>query len=229
MTRFWREGHFRSGRYGDTHWVEGHWVDRADWNRSSYAPAPPIIRPYRPRLTIESFLRPTKSSLCGAEVFFYQCPNGGRVFFDRPGWPWPKHRDSCPVAMHERTEAVRSRPSSAEAAPQIFPAIGELPWEVDEWILVRIDKIVREDAWYVLKFKTLKDETLVRALVADDPGDLIRLAATLSPWSAEGFAVLSYLDDYGDPHELAVCKYSEFSLSHPDELQFPSQFSKARP
>lgn len=29
--------------------------------------------------------------VCGAEVFFYQSPFGGRVFFDELGPPWPKH------------------------------------------------------------------------------------------------------------------------------------------
>ncbi len=29
--------------------------------------------------------------VCGAQVFFYQSPYGGRVFFDALGWPWPKH------------------------------------------------------------------------------------------------------------------------------------------
>lgn len=28
---------------------------------------------------------------CGATVFFYQSPEGGRVFFDALGPPWPKH------------------------------------------------------------------------------------------------------------------------------------------
>jgi hypothetical protein len=30
--------------------------------------------------------------LCRESVFFYQSPNGGRVFFDELGPPWPKHR-----------------------------------------------------------------------------------------------------------------------------------------
>ena len=29
--------------------------------------------------------------VCGAEVYFYQSPYGGRVFFDELGPPWPKH------------------------------------------------------------------------------------------------------------------------------------------
>lgn len=29
--------------------------------------------------------------VCRANVFFYQSPFGGKVFFDDLGWPWPKH------------------------------------------------------------------------------------------------------------------------------------------
>jgi hypothetical protein len=29
--------------------------------------------------------------VCGAAVFFYRSPHGGRVFFDELGIPWPKH------------------------------------------------------------------------------------------------------------------------------------------
>ncbi len=32
-----------------------------------------------------------KCPVCGAAVFFYQSPYGGRVFFDELGPPWPKH------------------------------------------------------------------------------------------------------------------------------------------
>src|SRR5215471_11377870 len=39
--------------------------------------------------------------VCGAEVFFYQSPYGGRVFFDDLGPPWPKHActDNCPSTI----------------------------------------------------------------------------------------------------------------------------------
>src|SRR5438552_45898 len=32
-----------------------------------------------------------KCPVCKAPVYFYQSPNGGRVFFDELGPPWPKH------------------------------------------------------------------------------------------------------------------------------------------
>jgi len=39
-----------------------------------------------------SYLNPNaQCPVCGASVYFFQCPNGGRVFFDDVGWPWPKH------------------------------------------------------------------------------------------------------------------------------------------
>lgn len=39
-----------------------------------------------------SFLTPNaRCPICRAQVYFYQSPHGGRVFFDELGWPWPKH------------------------------------------------------------------------------------------------------------------------------------------
>lgn len=42
--------------------------------------------------TYRSYVNPNAACpVCGARVFFYQSPHGGRVFFDDLGWPWPKH------------------------------------------------------------------------------------------------------------------------------------------
>lgn len=39
-----------------------------------------------------SYLNPNaKCPVCKTSVFYYQSPNGGRVFFDEIGPPWPKH------------------------------------------------------------------------------------------------------------------------------------------
>lgn len=42
--------------------------------------------------TLRSFTDPNaRCPVCGAPVFFYRSPDGGRVFFDELGPPWPKH------------------------------------------------------------------------------------------------------------------------------------------
>ncbi|EKT4487390.1 hypothetical protein [Shewanella algae] len=42
--------------------------------------------------TAEAFTVPNAScQLCGAQVFYYEHPNGARVLFDELGPPWPKH------------------------------------------------------------------------------------------------------------------------------------------
>lgn len=42
--------------------------------------------------SFESYVNPfAKCPVCGVSVFFFQATNGGRVFFDDLGPPWPKH------------------------------------------------------------------------------------------------------------------------------------------
>jgi len=46
----------------------------------------------REQICTESYVNPNaRCPVCGAQVFFYQSPYGGRVYFDELGWPWPKH------------------------------------------------------------------------------------------------------------------------------------------
>lgn len=64
----------------------------------SYPWVPPITQ------ARNSYVIPNAACpVCGAPVFFYQSPNGGRVFFDELGPPWPKHpctnRASEPKAL----------------------------------------------------------------------------------------------------------------------------------
>jgi hypothetical protein len=45
-----------------------------------------------PFTTYPSYVNPNaRCPVCGAQVYFYQSPYGGRVFFDELGPPWPKH------------------------------------------------------------------------------------------------------------------------------------------
>ncbi|TIV61843.1 hypothetical protein [Mesorhizobium sp.] len=46
----------------------------------------------RPFETTVSYVNPNAHCpVCGEQVFYYQSPYGGRVFFDDLGWPWEKH------------------------------------------------------------------------------------------------------------------------------------------
>ena len=102
MTRFWRDGHYRSTVHG-TYYVSGHWVERDDWDRFSGGQFISNRLPM-PRTNKSTYIRARSKfapfswavpnaycPVCGAEVFYYQNENGSRVFFDALGPPWPKH------------------------------------------------------------------------------------------------------------------------------------------
>jgi hypothetical protein len=64
---------------------------------------------------------------CGERVYFYQSPDGGRVFFDELGWPWPKHvcTDNSPLDASENVLSLRvSEPARVPTIP--------LGWELYE-------------------------------------------------------------------------------------------------
>ena len=116
MTRFWREGHWRWGKYSE-HWVEGHWVDRDGWSSTwAYSAVNPLSTPTGTVVRVDSWVDPNaRCPICGAEVFFYSNHFGSRVYFDDLGPPWPKHpcMDTSPprtsVAVDYKPEAGRSR------------------------------------------------------------------------------------------------------------------------
>lgn len=98
MTRFWRDGFYRTNAYGTTSWVEGHWVDRDNWEKESGGPS---YRDFFLKQLQENrasgsktaqFVNPNANCpVCDKPVFFYQNIHGSRVFFDELGPPWPKH------------------------------------------------------------------------------------------------------------------------------------------
>ena len=76
------------------------------------------------RPSYESYTVPNaRCPVCSADVFFYQAPTGGRVFFDDLGPPWPKH--PC-----TDTERVRSRKDPV--LPPTMPIPRPLGREVQE-------------------------------------------------------------------------------------------------
>ena len=45
---------------------------------------------------------PTRCRYCGAQVFYFSCDCGSKVFFDSLGWPWPIH--DCTASILEQVE-----------------------------------------------------------------------------------------------------------------------------
>jgi hypothetical protein len=91
----------------------------------------PVNKPYSSLLiapTARSYVNPhAKCPVCGAEVFFYASENGGRVFFDELGPPWPKH--PCTDKMNTYLRAkVEWFPSNREPAPEKSYAWQRLGW-----------------------------------------------------------------------------------------------------
>lgn len=61
-------------------------------SRWEFEAADAYEREQRVAAALRSFITPNaRCPVCGAHVWFYQAPNGGRAFFDDIGWPWPKH------------------------------------------------------------------------------------------------------------------------------------------
>jgi hypothetical protein len=78
-----------------------------------------------PFITYPSYVNPNaRCPVCGASVYFYQSPYGGRVFFDELGPPWPKHPcTDNPVVQHHF--------SSAESRARFFVGATTQPCELD--------------------------------------------------------------------------------------------------
>lgn len=73
-----------------------------------------------------SFTNPnTSCPVCGAHVYFYQSPAGGRVFFDDLGPPWPKH----PCTDNSMPTGSSARPAVAPAA-----AVSKLDAKRPQWL-----------------------------------------------------------------------------------------------
>lgn len=93
----------------------------------------PVSVPYRFNhfyLTASSFTNPNAHCpVCGANVFFYQSPYGGKVYFDELGPPWPRHpcTDNTPIGSISRV---------AETVSHAFPLVStpaNPKWMDDGW------------------------------------------------------------------------------------------------
>ena len=85
----------------------------------------------RPHLRVESFVNPgARCPSCGSAVFYYQSPNGGRVYFDELGPPWPKH--PC---------TTRSAAATPRTGRTLVPRTGPYGWQIAGWLPYLLDTV----------------------------------------------------------------------------------------
>jgi len=84
-----------------------------------------VLREQSGLTSYESYVNPfAKCPVCGVAVFFFQATNGGRVFFDDLGPPWPKHPCTDHSSDHLPVVIDRQRRASGAASPT---------WEKEGW------------------------------------------------------------------------------------------------
>ncbi len=105
-----------------------------------------------------SYVNPNaRCPVCGENVFFYQSPNGGRVFFDELGPPWTKH--GCTDNPQVPNEKILKL-SVDNDTPHQKPA-----WVLDGWHPFFLSKNWKgelelriRDGWCVFKGSTAFDQ-----------------------------------------------------------------------
>lgn len=94
----------------------------------------------------DSYVVPNaRCPVCGGDVFFYQSPSGGRVFFDELGPPWPKHPCTDNSSWQRSTTAVLGARGYQSAIRSRIP-------RSEEWhplVLYRRHRGVQFDRLYV--------------------------------------------------------------------------------
>lgn len=115
------------------------WGGEGHSGRSTFSYFVPAAQSWWPRAltnTYDSYVNPNASCpVCGAAVFFYQSPSGGRVFFDELGPPWPKH--PC-------TDNA-SRPGKLTSAPSVTTEAATYAWQRSGWQPFAIESIIGID------------------------------------------------------------------------------------
>lgn len=113
--------------------------------------------------------------ICGASVFFYQSPNGGRVFFDDLGPPWPKHpcTDNPRVSDSKLLRPAIERGSRPNTPPWI--AEGWQPFAFSRNAKGEFDLHHVED-WIILE-RRKKDNRKLRCITFEQGSDLETIRA----------------------------------------------------
>jgi hypothetical protein len=145
---------------------------------------PPITQTY------ESYTIPNACCpVCGALVFFHQSSNGGRVFFDRLGHPWPKH-----ACTNDRS-VPKAIPDALIPARQTGN-LKQHEWQPAGWKPFFISSITRVDQ-FILQVRGLFGEEQLclfltkRINSLDTPSELMNDSLAYARKESEGRYILS--------------------------------------
>lgn len=171
----------------------------------------PRIQAAKPIPTYESLLIPNAvCPVCGASVYFYQSPFGGRVFFDDLGPPWPKH----PCTSTEFTSWRHQKPQ------KINLMVRKPQWKRDGWIPLHIKSVTREDEWWVVKAVRIDTRDFVRLLTFERLSLRPESLTFFSGWDSNQVGTLSGLSLVTPvtPFKCRVWSYSRYVYSSPTAL-----------
>ena len=133
-------------------WGGGHSRGRYSWRSSAsiYSGArhlPAWLTSVFPNTV--SYTNPNaRCPVCGDNVFFYQSPHGGRVYFDELGPPWPKHPCTDQTTIPDR--------------PFALPQNHTYSWQKQGWTPFEVKKVRAEAAGLPSLYFTVIEGTTPR-------------------------------------------------------------------
>lgn len=122
---------------------------------------------------------------CGAPVFYYQSPYGGRVFFNELGPPWPKHPctdNGRPVSLIIALVSSPTQPPS---------------WESDGWMPITFSGSARMErlvGWYVRYIYIIERKDWVAVLTATPMILPTEYIASFDGFDKLGYGSISIID-----------------------------------
>lgn len=164
-------------------------------------PEPQLASAIRTGKRYESYLNPNATcTRCGANVFFYQCPNGGRVFFNDVGKPWEKH--GCMISYDDK---IKAAPKNLE--PYNFDKSVFIPFQIIQIKPHKTDKTLTEitgsvnDAYRLKVY--IKTELYRSSQIDYDTMCMIKRNYN------KDVVLISYLNDSGNPTEIKFQRYDQ--------------------
>lgn len=141
-----------------------------------------------------SFTVPNASCpVCGAAVFFYQSPSGGRVFFDELGPPWPKHDCTDNTILSASIKGLAATPRTRKLA-----------WRKEGWEPVRIRRSRMEGSWHVVPVENLITRLHFDVLTSQVLNLTGETCASMMRWNENGWSIISYVELEGRAEEITV-------------------------